>query len=401
MLVLDDKNKCTGCAACEQKCPTNAITMVADEEGFFYPEINDKKCIHCNLCTKICPQENKDYMNNGPISFWGGVIKDKKILLDSSSGGAFTAICNSINKDAIIFGVTYDDKLKVHHIWCKNGKDIAIFRKSKYLQSDVRNTYSEVKKFLNGGNIVLFTGTSCQISGLYAFLGKKPENLYTVDLICHGVPSQKIFDAYISSLSKRKRVNISKFSFRDKSYFFGDWEIGTAYGDINKMKHQAWGEDFFMTGFLRGLFYRPSCYQCKYANSKIKRPADLTIGDFWGSEKISHRYNEKRGSSLIIVNSYRGEELLYKIKKTMDLTEINREQAVIENHNLIEPTKIDLKRDEFFSQLIIGTDFMTIMKKYRKQKSHSQKVRVIVTKIFPWIVELKRKKVRSQRKSRI
>lgn len=401
MLVLKDKKDCTGCGACAAKCPQNAIEMKPDEEGFLYPDIQESICIHCNLCMKICPQNGNNYVNKGVLEFWGGKIKDEAILMKSSSGGAFSAICNVLDDNAIICGATYDDELKVHHSWCVNGDGIDIFRKSKYLQSNVGDIYESVKRFLNDGRTVLFSGTACQVSGLYAYLGDKPDRLYTVDLICHGVPSQKVFDSYLSSLKKREVMDICKFSFRDKSYFWGDWEIGTAFGNEKKWKHQAWGQDFYMSGFLRALFYRPVCYSCQYANSEIKRPADLTIGDFWGSKLVNPSYDEKKGSSLIVVNSEKGNALIQKMKEIMDLTLVDRERAVKENHNLIGPTKENQKREEFFRRLNQGQDFLDIMKDYRKGKSHSQKIRVLVTKIAPWLVERKRRKVRQERQSRI
>ena len=400
MYVLDEKKKCTGCFSCAQICPTKAISRIKDDEGFCYPEIDVSLCIKCNICTKICPQLSNRYLNVSFLEIWGGVVKSKDVLLKSSSGGAFTSICNTFDDETIICGVTYDEKLNVHHEWCKNDDEIDKFRKSKYLQSDVRNIYIDIKNFLKEGKTVLFTGTACQVDGLYAYLGFKHENLYTVDLICHGVPNQDIFNSYIKSLEKRKNMDINYFSFRDKSYFWGDWEIGTRFGNEKNSIHQAWGEDLYMTGFLRGLFYRPSCYHCKYSNKNISRPSDLTIGDFWGSGTVDESMNDKKGSSLIVVNSEKGKYILNKMNNDMNLCQVSMEQAVSENHNLIEPTKEPINRRDFFESYKMGDDFIDIMIKYRKVKSHSQKVRVITTKLFPWLVEIKRKKVRKLRKNK-
>lgn len=372
--------------------------MQADKEGFLYPDIDDSLCVHCDICRKGCPSQHDKFINAGPLGFWGGILRDEELLLKSSSGGAFTGVCKAMASDAIICGATYDDHLKVHHAWSLNDEGIDCFRKSKYLQSDVRDIYPSIKNFLADGKKVLFSGTACQVAGLYSYLKGKPENLYTVDLICHGVPSQKVFDAYIESLERHKHTCVTKFSFRDKSYFWGDWEIGTAFGNDRRCKHQAWGQDFYMSGFLRGLFYRPACYQCKYANAGMRRPADLTIGDFWGSKRINPEYDDKKGSSLIVVNSPKGMELIRQMHATMELTQVDREQAVAENHNLIEPTKENPKREEFFARLLEDQDFMDLMSKFRKGKSHSQKVRVFVTKFAPWLVERKRKKVCRERK---
>lgn len=401
-LVWDDKRNCTGCGACSYRCARQAIVMHPDEEGFLYPYIDVNKCTDCGLCQKICPQTSGNKYLNTNASLYGGVVKENKILMDSSSGGAFSAICQLFNEDAIVYGCMYDGQMKVVHDCAPNTSAISKFRKSKYLQSDIRGIYSEIKQQLDNGETVIFSGTSCQVAGLYAYLNGKPNNLLTIDLVCHGVPSQKVFDSYLASLSKQFGQRITIYSFREKSYFWGDWEIGVKFGNGSKTRYRAWGEDCYMTGFLRGLFYRPACYCCKYANKEIHRPADFTIGDFWGCAKINNEFHEKKGCSLIIANSTKAKNLIPSLSEYMLLSPVDADTAIKENHNLIEPTKWNVQRPEFFQMLQRGIDFDEIIKTIYKGKarSHSQKVRVIMTKLLPWLVKSRRKKIMQERKNR-
>ncbi len=402
-MVWKDKSHCTGCAACAIKCSHKAITMLQDEEGFFYPCIDSDKCVDCGLCQKICPQTNTDkFLNTEEPQFYGGVISENELLMKSSSGGAFSAICNLLDKGSVVCGCTYDNGLKVIHQCAANTyEDTAKFRKSKYVQSDVRKVYKEIKEHLGYGKKVLFTGTACQVVGLYAYLGGKPDKLYTVDLICHGVPSQYVFDKYIDSLSRKSGIAVTRYSFREKSYFWGDWEIGIKYGNEQKSKYKAWGQDYYMSGFLRGLFYRPACYECKYANRNVWRPADFTIGDFWGCAEINPSFHEKKGCSLLIANSRKAKDLIPQLSKYMLLSEVNAETAIRENHNLIEPTKHNKQRSDFF-RLLQEHDFETAIRiLYKgKSRSHSQTLRVIITKLFPWLVMKRRKKIIDERNNR-
>lgn len=399
--VWDNKQDCTGCSACAFKCAHHAITMKADEEGFIYPFVDAKLCTDCGLCRTICPQaDNGDkFLNKGKSSFYGGKVKDERLLLSSSSGGAFSAICSIFDENSIICGCTYGDKMKVVHCCLPNTEQIKEFRKSKYLQSDIGDCFVQIKNYLSMGKTVLFVGTSCQVAGLYAYLGNKPQGLITVDLICHGVPSQMVFDKYLNSLKRRTKTDITYYSFREKKYFWDDWEIGVRYGSKNKTWYRAWGQDCFMTGFLKGLFYRPVCYNCKYANSNIWRPADFTIGDFWGCSKVRADFHEKKGCSLIIANSALAKGLIKSLNGIMILEQVDAKIAIEENHNLVEPTKENKQRADFF-KMIQTEDFETVIRKLYKGKarSHSQKVRVVLTKLLPWLVMQRRKRIIVERK---
>lgn len=400
MILVKDKEECTGCTACAMKCPKGAISMKEDKEGFSYPQIDENLCIDCHICVDTCPHLNYGkYINKQKSFYYGGIYDKNDILIKSSSGGAFSAICDSMPSRSFIFGSIFDKDLNVIHKGVLN-KDKSIFRKSKYLQSNPMSTFKEVKELLRKGEYVLYTGTSCQIDGLYAYLGKKPKKLYTVDLICHGVPSQKVFDSYIECVEKKYKLNINNYSFREKKCFIGDWEIGVRFGNEYKSKYKSWGQDLYMFGFLRGIFYRPSCYKCKYANKEVYRPADLTIGDFWGSQNYNKEFDEKRGCSLIIANSDKGLDIIKKLENKMKLISIDKEDAIKENNNLIAPTNENKLRKDFFDRLCNGEAFDDIIKSYTrgKRKSHSQVIRVIFTKLFPSIVNKRRRKVVNERK---
>ena len=376
--------------------------MTPDEEGFVYPLIDEEKCVNCGLCQKVCHEVNDNVFNTGRHKYFGLMLKDDNLLMKSSSGGAFTAICSAIGNDAIICGSTFDETLKAHHLCVENNEDgINRLRKSKYLQSDLREVFVEIKHYLRDGRNVLFTGTACQVAALYTFLGGKPDNLYTVDLICHGVPNQHIFDSYITSLKAKSKIAINRYSFREKHRFLNDWEIGIKYGNEKQMFYRSWGEDCYMSGFLRGLFYRPVCYGCRYSNQDIKRPADITIADFWGSEKVNKILNSKRGSSLLISNNVKGMTLIEQIKSDVLLVESPEHMAIFHNHNLFEPTKKNPKRDEFFKRLRDGEDFETIIRTlYKGPRSHSQKVRVLMELFFPWLVKMRRRTIIKERNNR-
>lgn len=397
MFVLEEKKDCTGCGACANRCPKNAIRMVPDHEGFLYPRIDESLCIECNLCRKVCPQLNTvQFLNPSPQIFLGGVVSDLETLLNSSSGGAFSAICDCFPDDTIICGSCFSDNLEVKHCCITKKEGLAPFRKSKYLQSKTVDVYPEIKKYLADGMTVLFSGTPCQVAGLYSYLSNLDKTrLYTIDLICHGVPSQYVFDKYIESIKKKYKMNIGNYSFREKRHFLDDWEIDISFGNDKRRKYFAWGQDPYMYGFLKGIFYRPCCYSCHYAQSEIRRPADLTIGDFWGIGEVAPEFNEKKGSSLIIGNSQKGLEVIKLLENKMSLIPVSRDIAIKENHNLFEPSKHNPNRSDFFIQIEKGKDFFAIINGYQKgkPKAHSQKIRVIITKLFPGILKKRRAKV--------
>ena len=198
MIRVNDKKECCGCNACVQSCPKKCIVMARDEEGFLYPEVDYSQCVECGLCEKACPILNAEKKQDMVLKCYVAYAKDESIRLQSSSGGVFTLLAEAIlQKQGIVFGASLDENMQVKHISIDNVADLSLLRGSKYVQSDIGNTYIEVKKNLENGRQVLFSGTACQIAGLKQYLRKDFENLYTIDILCHGVPSPKVWDLYL------------------------------------------------------------------------------------------------------------------------------------------------------------------------------------------------------------
>lgn len=372
------KEKCTGCRACEQICPTKCIEMVNDKEGFTYPIKNEEKCIHCGLCKKVCPILNKIQNNKEDQEVYALKNKDKNVVLDSSSGGAFTSIMQSFCDDnTVIFGVKFDENLKALHDYVYNIKDAKIFKKSKYVQSNVGVTYKKAKEFLEQGKKVLYTGTPCQIAGLKKYLNKEYENLLLVDLICHGVPSQKVFDKYIEELKNKYKKDIKAINFREKTYKNNIWNSKNIKIELenNKVIIEDSIDNAFLRGFHSSLFCRPSCGNCIFANPN--RVADITIADCWGIEKVKKDINVHEGESMIVANSKKGKEIIEKIKLNSELIKLDLDFAIKNNGQFREPIKFNKNRDEFFEN-IDKYGFSKLVNKYIKRHILKRKISKII-----------------------
>lgn len=307
MNKICDKNLCTGCMACVNICSHNALSMESDIEGFLYPQVDQTKCVDCGLCVKTCPI-NIAPSTNSPIDVYSGWIKDVSLRMASSSGGAFTTLAMPVlNDGGVVFGVALDDNLKAYHTYVESVLDLSRLRGSKYVQSYIGDSYKDAKKFLQAGRKVLFSGTPCQIAGLKKYLRKEYDNLFTIDLICHGVPSPKIFEDWKSYMKKRFALkDITSIDFRGKksSWIFFHMTIdGHVEKDEAFHYEGKYYDDPYIRGFLRDYFLRPSCHQCHF--TKIERCSDFTIADWWGyqSEKGETRDFEKKGVSLMLCNT--------------------------------------------------------------------------------------------------
>ena len=285
---LPTKN-CTGCSACLQKCPKQCISMIANEEGFLYPVIDEKKCINCGLCTKVCPQlkKIKEESTEYPKAY-AMRNKNTEELKQSSSGGIFKVLANYVlENDGVVFGVAYDENLNVNHIKVKDKEKLKLLQGSKYVQSNINNTYKEAEKELKKNKIVLFSGTPCQIAGLNSFLMKYYDNLITCDLVCHGVPSQKLFKKYIEFLSEKFKSKVVKYNFRSKNK--KGWglvsQVETKDGKIRFVEPDF---DPYYSNFLSSNTYRESCYKCYYSN--CNRVSNITLADYWGINRIHPKF---------------------------------------------------------------------------------------------------------------
>lgn len=345
--LFKDKNDCCACGACLNICPKQAISMQKDEYGFLYPQIDKGKCIKCGLCLKTCAFQNSE-LKNIPIKTYAAQ-SDNTNLKESASGGIFASIAtNVLREGGVIYGAAMEmenDKLTVRHIAVENDADLIKLQGSKYVQSSTEKIYQDVKKKLNDNRLVLFSGTPCQVDGLNSYLGKTYDNLITIDIICHGVPNNQMFQDYIALLEEKYKDKIIDFKFRDKTKGWGLTAKGyTAKGYTAKIPANV-SSYYYM--FLKSYIYRDSCYSCKYACKN--RCGDITIGDYWGIEKAhpevlkenDYRLDYKNGISCLIVNTERGTRILEKYKSSLRLLDSAFEKVANENGQLNHPSLVE------------------------------------------------------------
>ena len=357
IVLFEDKNKCCACGACKSACPKQAITMKEDEYGFVYPVIDKSICIKCGKCKKVCNYQN-DNIKEESKEAYVAAVKDINLLLKSASGGLFAALAETIiEEDGVVYGVSMNNvnnKLKPEHIRVTNKNSIEKLQGSKYVQSDTADSFVNIEKDLKEGRIVLFSGTPCQVAGLKGYLGKDYKNLYLVDIICHGVPSTKFFQDYISNLMKRWNGRILDFKLRDKKNGWG-LNAKVVYKDKNnntKVKRIPSGASSYFDMFLKSETYRQNCYSCPYAT--IKRIGDITIGDYWGIQKEhpelmdcnGGNYNDTNGISCLLVNNKKGNELLKLLNDKVNIDASTIEKVARKNGQLKHPSNYPETRKE-------------------------------------------------------
>ena len=360
MIEIKDKTRCMGCHACYNRCPVQAIEMVEDEKGFKYPQVNKEKCINCGLCERVCPILNQRKVKNTPKAY---AVKNKneEVREKSSSGGMFSLLAEKVLQDGgVVFGVAFDENWQLKHIYVENIEDLQIFRGSKYLQSIVGETYSKLKDFLIEGRKVMYTGTPCQIEGLKSYLGKEYENLFTQDIICHGVPSPKVHERYLKYLrDKYKTKNIKNIIHRTKINGWKNWCVNIKFDNSEYIK--AHEQDPYMQAFLRNTSLRESCYNCQF--KKKHRISDITLADFWGIENIAPEMDDNKGTSLVIINSEKGKQIFEQIKDKIIYKQVDFDEAIRYNPSMTKSVKPDYNREKFFENLD-KMPFDKLVKKY-------------------------------------
>lgn len=356
---------CCGCKACEQICTHQAISFHVDDEGFWYPSVNETKCVQCGLCEKVCPMEESESILHQKGKAYAFQLSDKEALLNSSSGGVFYAIAsNVLNENGVVYGAAFEGK-KVRHKRVESLAKIKDLMGSKYVQSDTGDTYCQVKNDLTAGRTVFYAGTPCQIAGLRLFLRKEYENLLTADLVCHGTPSPKILADTISHIENRMNASFKSYSFRDKRV--GGWSCSSSssYEKGNKRTYLKYSKEMeaYFNAFISGHLMRMSCYHCPFA--RIERHGDITIADYWGVKKLHPEFpNISKGMSLYICNSKKGSDMLTKLSVNNFVQEVDLQKAAEKNHNLKAPTPYPKEREK--SYLLFSTDYNGFLRKYYK-----------------------------------
>lgn len=363
-----EPNKCTGCSACAALCPTNCISMAENTEGFLYPAIDMRKCIDCGLCVQKCPSFYHPKLIF-PTKTYLGYGKGEEIS-DSASGGIFITIAQYIikEKQGIVFGAILESgSFKCRHVSAHTISELPPMQNSKYIQSEIGNTYQECKTYLTQGMIVLFTGTPCQIAGLNTFLGKKYDTLYTMDIICHGVPSQKFFDASLNGIKDKYGSNLLTYKFRNKlgkEHKQSSYEAVLSYGS-DSIKIPSDSEPYYRS-FIQEFSYRESCYQCVYAQES--RVGDITIGDC-DSRKEYKDFDITEHKSTILINTPQGQNLWQNTEKLFQYRILDFEQETIINHPLRRPSKRQTIRNEIYIDLL-NLPWREFAEKYGKPKTN-------------------------------
>lgn len=334
MLPVKD---CTGCGACSNICPKNCINMIADNNGFLYPQINNDKCVNCSLCEKTCPVLNKEVKEN-PVDVicYAAKTNDGSIRKLSSSGGVFSVIAEKILKNnGIVYGAAFDENFVVKHIGVSSPDNLDLIRRSKYVQSNLNDSFTAVKNDLNDGKSVLFTGTPCQVEGLLSYLKKPYDNLTTMDFVCHGVPSPAVWEQYKNYLQKKYNSSITNVNFRDKSLGWKRFSMRVEFENGN-IYSNASVNDPYMNAFLANIDLRESCYSCKFKNTIHK--SDITVADFWGIDKTNPAIDDDKGLSLLLVNSEKGNALITETQNQLTITTADIEKAISYNPCIIKPS---------------------------------------------------------------
>ena len=332
-MITIDKKTCSGCEMCVNICPKQCISMSEDEYGFRYPIIDTALCINCNLCEKYCPVI--DYQ---PIEFkptiYAAQNKNEEIRLKSSSGGIFSVFAETVlNLDGYVYGARWND-LKVEHCEICNIDELDSLRGSKYLQSNIGMIYKEVEKRLKDNKKVLFTGTGCQIAGLKSYLRKEYDFLYTVEIVCHGIPSNTVFKKYVSEMEEIQKTKLIDINFRDKISGWNTYSISTKFESGN-IESCIFNQNSFMKGYIQNMYLRPSCTSCKF--KQMKSGSDILLGDFWGVNELGSPWNDNKGTSVVFINSSKGEELFQLSSTYINFTDVNLEFATQFNPCIVRP----------------------------------------------------------------
>lgn len=378
MIQIVNKADCCGCNACGDACPKQAITFKTDNEGFWYPEVDMEKCIDCGLCEKVCPIINVKELkkNDLPESIcYAAEHKNLEVVFDSTSGGLFSALADIMYKsNGYVGGAVFNEDFKsVRQFISNDKKDLPRLRSSKYLQSSLEGFYSQVRDLLKAGEKVLVCGSPCQMAALRSFLRKDYENLIIADYICRGINSPKVWGKYIDSFEERYGHKVVYAKAKSKEYGWRNLtqkvilDDGMAYYETREQSN-------FTKGYLQtGVYCRPSCYACKFKG--YPRISDITLADFWGIEKVDTSMEKNLGTSLVMINSRKGESFFEIVKNRINYVQVPFNSIEAGNRSLnlsVDPPKVD--RNKFFEDLD-RMSFLQLSEKYIT--NHKSKLELI------------------------
>lgn len=347
-MIKLEKENCCGCAACAAICPKSCIDLVPDDEGFLYPECDMDKCVHCHLCEKVCPVSNQ--IQETETRQYGYAVQNKNhtVLMESTSGGAFTAIAEQIiNLGGVVYGASLDESLSVRHIGVDSIEQLWRFRNSKYVQSYVSpECFRNIKTELGEERYVLFSGTACQIEGLVHYLGEKHEKLILVDVLCHSVPSPLVFEKYVEWQQHKQGTRITSVRFRDKYYGYTYPTMNVAADKQKHTYHCGAESDPYLRAFLSGICSRPSCYSCKFR--KRYRVSDFTLWDCHDPGRYSKELDNNCGATNVLIQSEKGKKIFNQISDNIVAVEVEPDLLVKDGAGSMRSTiALNKSRQEF------------------------------------------------------
>lgn len=371
MVTLCDASTCTGCLSCYQSCPAKCISMKKSKEGFSYPSIEPDGCIECGLCMKVCHQLHRPVLNpKGKVfAAWS---KDCNIRQSSSSGGLFTVFARYIIKNnGSVYAAAFNDDLFLQHSRCNDIALLDKYKGSRYIQSDLSGVYTEIESSVRKSIPVLFVGTPCQVAGLYSFLKIRYSCLFTVDLVCHGVPSYDLFDSYLAKLRITKN-QLSDFTFR---YYNGQGFDCNGIDRNNKKRRIRISRQYYLEAYRRGYAFMNSCYSCYY--SRNERVSDITLGDYWGFKPDTQsKKGARKGVSLLLLNSNQGAKLFEDVKDDLEYYQSDYSAAEIENTNLRRSSVRPIERNDFYDYFFSHSE-RDIIRKYKLQPVLKDYLRIV------------------------
>ena len=364
MIDLIKKQNCCGCGACVQICPKHCVELKTDEEGFLYPNVLTDSCVNCGLCRQVCPILENAAQKREPQQVYAARAISDDIRSSSSSGGIFYLLAQSVlNRSGVVFGAAFDADFSVHHIKVETLAQLQHLRGSKYLQSRIEETYIQARDALEQGKTVLFSGVGCQIAGLKTFLRKEYQNLYTVDVLCHGVPSPMVWQMYLRFRENQfeSKVDVASFRNKMKSWHHYETKLHFCNGQSYEVSHER---DMYSRLFLSEICLRPSCHSCHFREGKSG--ADITLGDAWGIEKWLPELDDDKGTSLVLVNSEKGRDLWEQICQQTEYRMVDAETALASNMVFKRSVKPHPNRLSFFKAMREGTTMNELLRLTRQ-----------------------------------
>lgn len=384
MIQICKKEKCCGCSACAQKCPQNAIEMKKDQEGFLYPTVYSLRCVECGLCENVCPEINAATVFDN-TQVYACYRRDFAKRIQSASGGIFAVMAESILKDrGVVFGAAFDENWMVRHIAVEQIEQLPILLGSKYVQSVVGETYKQAEKALKEGRKVLFSGTPCQIQGLHKYLGRSYENLFSVDLICHGAPSNDIWQLYLKEISKGRKIK--SVVVRDKSNGIDNAPMVFRF-DNGELFQEKYNKNTFLAGFNKNLYLRPSCYACPFKG--INRCSDMTIGDFWGLSDFKPDFGDQYGVSALLLHTQKGKNFFDTLNQGIENIKCDVEMIIPQNPCLVKSVQQHSDRENFYELLTKHGFQVTVKKILRPSMAEYLNNAFKILRYYMWVIKQK------------